>query len=513
MFSRLSSIKGKVRYGGIAVVLVIGIAAFFLLRNGEEAAVATDEPLAVRVAPVAALQSDASRTYIGTVSAVNQAKLQTEVGGRVVSVPVQVGARVPAGAVIAQIENSAERAAVTQAEGAYEAARAGALQADTGVTSAETALTSAREGAVVAMRDSYTAVNSALRNSIDQFFSNPESSIPGLRIDGNAQKLNAERVAYQGLLSAWQADIATLGNADVDRLIAELGDTENYVRRTIVLVEEFVAETSQAGNSESLDGRLVTTYTAGLLSEVERLNASLRAVQSARTTLIGATEALERARVGGTDADVSLANAQVKQALGALQAAQAALAKTIVRSPIAGTVNAVQVKTGDNVGAGAAVAEIVNDSAYELSIFVSELERSTAVIGNPVRINDAIDGTVTNIAPALDPRTQKVEVKIAVESRELLSGTTAVVTFASTSATSSPAASVGLTIPLTAVAFSIEGGAVLVIENDMVAARPVTLGEIRGSTVAITGDITPTTEIIVDARGLVVGQKVTALRN
>lgn len=491
----------KVRGGAAALVIVVAAVAMLMLRGGDEAAEMGDEPLTVTTAPIAALSGGDSRTFVGTVVAVSQAKLQTEAAGRITAVPVTIGQRVVAGSVIAQIENASERAALTQAEGAYDAARAGALQSDSGARDAETALSNAKNNALTTLRGAYTTANSVLVSNIDPFFSSPQSSIPGLRVSGPASTLNAERVAFQTLLPTWQQSVtnATAASNIPALLSKSVADTE----RMIAMLDVFISITTTRGDDQLL-GAPLESYTASLLAARSQLDASVSALKGAQTGITTATEAVERARVGGTSADVSLANAQVKQALGALQAAQAAYNKTIVRSPITGTVNALQVKVGDNIGQGSPVAEVVNDSAYELSFFVTESERATMNVSDTVQVDGTATGTITSIAPALDPRTQKIEVKVALESTDRLSGSTAVVSLTSATTTNATA----LSVPLTAVAFSIEGGALLTVTDGKVAALPVTLGEIRGSRVAISGEVTPETVIITDARGLIVGQQV-----
>ncbi len=511
MIQKLYTWYGKRVVNGVAAVVVLLVIAGIAVNTlrSEPESVDADQPLSVKTAPIATLGEGSARTYVGTVSAVNEASLNSEVGGRVVSVPVSIGDRVSAGGVIAQLDNASERAQVTQAQGAYEAAQAGAQQSDSGIRDAETALVSAKNNALTTVKASYTTANSALINSVNKFYGSPQSMIPGVRVSGgNTSFLNEERVAFQTIIPAWQTEV---DSAQVTSNLPQLlSDAETKTLRMLTLVDAFIEITSTAGGNEVFQGQPLSSYSAGLLNERTSLNQSVQNIRSAKSALISAEEGIVRANIGGTNADVSLANAQVKQALGSLQSAQAQLAKTIIRSPIAGTVNALQVKVGDFIGGGAPVAEVVNASAYELSIYVNEIERETIAIGDIVKINSALDGVVTNIAPALDARTQKVEVKIAIESTEILSGATAIVSLATST---TPTTNNELTVPLTAVAFSIENGAVLVVRDGLVQALPVTLGEIRGSQIAISGDVSETTEIIVDARGLVVGQKVSTEQN
>lgn len=493
----------RVRGGLVAsIVLLVAGGYFVFARSSDSVAEMADTPLAVKVAPIGTLGEGSSRSFVGTVSAVNQARVMTETGGRVVAVPVRLGDRVRAGAVIAQLENASERAALTQAQGAYEAAKANALQGDSGVRNAEIALSSAQTDALTTLRSAYTTANGVLVTDIDQFFSAPQSAIPGLRVTGPTAVLNPERIAFQSMMPKWQQEVASARiDSDLEALLRESAANTG---RLITMLDTFISITTT--RDEDLAGRALDTYTADLLTARAKLDGVVNSLSQAGNAIATARETLSRTQVSGTSASVSLANAQLTQALGSLQAAQAAYNKTIVRSPIAGTINALQVKVGDSLATGAGVAEVVNDSAYEMSIFVTESERATINVGDSVRIGESASGTITSIAPALDARTQKVEVKIALESKDKLSGSTAVVSFAGASKSSDDQS---LSVPITAVAFSVDDGALFTVTDGVIAPIAISLGEVRGSHVVISGDIDPSTLIVTDARGLIVGQKVT----
>jgi RND family efflux transporter MFP subunit len=460
----------------------------------------------VTVAPIGSLSSSAARTFVGTVAAVSQADVSAESGGRVVSVPVTIGDRVAAGAVLAQLENAAQRAAVTQAQGAYESALAGAAQGESGVRSAETAIETARNNVVSVVRGAYTTNNNTLLTQVDVFYGNPRTTLPGVRISGRGetQYLNNERVYWQNAMPAWQAQVTVANvNSDMNQL---LDDAEANSKRMLALVDTFIMLTRDQSRDSTLAGLPIENYTSGLITERTVLTNALSSIASARSGLVNAEESLARAQISSAGGAVSLADAQVKQALGALQGAQAQLNKTIVRSPISGTVNTLSVAVGDFIGAGTPVAQVVNQSAYEIAVYMTESERAEVSVGDPVLVNGSLDGTVTAIAPAIDPLTQKIKVNIAIESTDVLAGTTVTVSLISSSvAVDSPAK---LSVPLAAIAFSQSDGAVLVVEDGKVAALPVTLGAINGSNVEVSGDITADTVIITDARSLIVGTPV-----
>src|SRR5690606_35525674 len=108
----------------------------------------------------------------------------------------------------------------------------------------------------------------------------------------------------------------------------------------------------------------------------------------------------------------------------------AAYEKTIVRSPIAGSVNALYLKEGTYVAPGTPAAVVANNGSLEITTSVGETEGARIKIGDRVRIENTADGVVTAIAPAIDPMTGKISVKIGVEDDSTLdNGSTVRVSF------------------------------------------------------------------------------------
>lgn len=493
-----------VRYGIIGVL--IGGAVVYAIFGGSSAVVSEPETSlpVVRVSSVSMLGSTDSFSAVGTVAAVSEARLQTESGGRVVSVNTEIGSRVRAGTVLATLENSAQRAALLQAEGSYEAAVAGAEQGDSGVRDAKTALQAAENNAEAAVRDAYSAVNAAIINSVDQFFASPQGTVPGLRIDGNASVLNAERVAYQKLLPEWQAELATINERNIK---SKLTEAERNTERTIAFLKQFIAATDRASNNDTLQGVSTRSYTAGLLAESSRLEAVRKNIRDARTALESAEEGVLRSEIAGTGGAVSLADAQVKVALGNLRSAQAAYEKTLVRTPITGVVNAFYLKAGQYVGIGTPAAIVANNTGLEITTNVNEVDANLLAVGDQVTIEGSATGTITAIGGAIDPTTGRVAVKVSVdESGSLSNGATVSLTFQNkTTATESDM----ISIPLSAVKMTGSGPVIFTVSDDMqLVAGEVTLGAISGERVVVESGLSKDMAIVVDARGLKEGQAV-----
>lgn len=349
--------KTKVIVGGIVlfVILLLIVRALGNEATVEEVAL-TETPRTVSLYTISEADGTAVRTADGKAFIV-----RAESGGRVERV-ANVGDIVERGAIVAQIENSAQRAAVLQAQGAYEAARAGATQSDLGSASAERAYDEALTQAVNSFRSAFSDADDILRNTVDQVFSQPDSFTPGLRIDGQgrATTLSEDRVELEKTFDAWRVTVQSGETDDVKELLDVAEENTTELATLIVTLASLLSDDDAIS-----DETLLASLRADFADARSRTNGVLQSLSGARSALIQAENARNQADIAGTAGDVSLADAQVKQALGVLESARAALAKTSVKSPVAGTVTAVSISVGDIINVGSDVVFVAGDATGE----------------------------------------------------------------------------------------------------------------------------------------------------
>ena len=276
-----------------------------------------------------------------------------------------------------------------------------------------------------------------------------------------------------------------------------------------VILDNFIQISSDAKNTDTLLGQPLTSYSASLLARRSQLNQVYSGLQSTRSNLTSAEEGVLRASIGGTSGELSLANAQVKIALGSLRAAQANFEKTLVRTPISGVVNAMYLKVGEYASPSAPAAIVANNNGLEIKTAVNQEDSLKLAIGDTVSIDKTATGTITAIAGAIDPSTGKVAVNISVDADSALqNGTTALITFSA----KTEAVATEITLPLSAIKMTGSGPVVFSVDAESfeLTSIPVVLGPVSGSNVAVTEGISLDSKIVVDARGLKAGQVVTA---
>lgn len=493
----------------LAATLVIALVGWNFFAGSDNAANETNAPLSeVSVLSVAELGAEARFDTIGKVEAVSEANLQTEAGGRVTSVSVAIGDRVGAGSILATLENNSQRAALVQAQGSYEAALAAAAQNSLGVNDAEISYTNAKNGAVSTYRNSYNTVNGIVRNSIDPFFGNPDATLPGLRIDGAGYTatLNSERIAYQSILRDWQNRSNTI-TAD-SNIEQELQYAKANVDRTINMVDTFITLFNQEGRIGGYSTEELQAYSTQFTTLRASLIGSRSAIDGAITALTTAKNATEKARLSASGSGSSAADAQVKIALGSLQAAQANYQKTIIRTPIGGVVNAFYLNAGDYVSPGQPAGIVANNNGLQIKTFVSEADSASLNVGDAVTIEGNATGVITAKAAALDPTNGKVAIVVGVnEASGLTNGATVSVTFSQISKVETTDR---ILVPLSALKITATGTSVFTVsEESKLVAVPVTQGQLYGENIELTSGVTKETRIVVDARGLKEGQSVT----
>jgi len=477
--------QGVVRVSKVRLALVIGIiiVLIILFTGGDTTAPTAElknEFPQVSLSKVSELTREGDITLIGTVESVDEAHLEAESSGRITSVSVAIGDTVYAGQTIAQIENTGEYASLLQAEGAYEAA----LAASAGTTI----------DAVNTYKDIYITLDSIVRNTVDDQFNRPTTQYPGFKLDGlgQASELVEERVAIEEVLTRLSGTPSTVTEENVETYLRD-------IRQDTVRITNFVETISYIVSRQEITEFFTQT-------EKDTIEA---AFLSARTSLTSALQDIDTALndILQSKNGSSTNDAKVKQALGVLKAAQATYNKTIITTPIAGTVNRIAVQRGDYVNTFDAVADIANNNALRITAYINASERDRVTADTPVLINNDINGTVSRIAPAIDPATGKVEVQIQIESEDLTNGDSVSLSIIPEIIEEELVAE-SIRIPLPAIKLTTTTAYVFTVEEEKLVAHEVLLGDIQSDTVEILSGIQADWDIVLDARGLADGQRI-----
>jgi len=475
----------------VAVLAIVLIGVVVIARSGGTAAVES-QLRAVTVESVANLSGTGnSVSVIGTVRSVAEADLLAQAGGTVRAVHAQIGSVVPAGFIIAELDNATERAQVLQAQGAYDAA-----VASRNAVSPTDATAAARN----AYRSAITTLDTVLHNDIDTVYGGATPVGPRFLLNEGRvpiDQISRRRAEIEKTIIARRRALPNADSRDPEALLME---AQSDLSTVATLLEDI----TEAANRT--DSNVTTVQTAALTAARTSLNAQISAITSARETY----------RSKSTSSTASV-DAGVKSALGSLRLAQASLEKSYVRAPIGGTVNFLPIRIGDYVTMLQHVATVANNGTLEIVTHVSENDRENISAGMKVKVEDTYDGVITTIAPALDPTNKQIEVHVTVSGdTALVNGQSVRIAFPDaiaakpTAQDQLPAGPVGpLLLPLAAVKLNANTRIVFTVgEDSRLVAHQVQIGEVRGDRIEITSGITPDLMIVTDARGLADGQKV-----
>jgi multidrug resistance efflux pump len=522
-FSRLwtlfRSLKPLYQLGaGALLVVVIGTGIVLSKKNVSQEA-PSDVPT-VSVATIGGLAGNSSgSSVIGTVKSLSQADIFAQTAGTVTQINTHVGALVPAGFVIAAINNTTESAQVLQAQGVYDGAIATRniirLQSGNSQGSFAEAQTSARN----TYASVYTAVDTTITNQADLLFGAPTPIGPKLLVDqGTSINLSQSRRDITNTLETWRSNINTSNLQEPEALL-------NQAFANTQAISVFLSDLASAANAHNSGATLVQLAALGMARTT--LEGQLAAISSARDAYSAKKTA---AQVGTVQTDSSTsetasADATIKSALGSLRAAQAVYERTVVRAPIGGTVNFMPLHVGDYVTNLMHVATVAQNGALEVVAYISEADRQSIAVGAHISVEGSYDGIVTTVAPALDPVNRQIEIHIAItKAPELLNGQTVRITLPSeitaptkgsiinpamTIATTTASSTNQQLIPLTALKLTPSARVIFSVGTDnRLVAHAVEIGDVHGDRIVVITSVSADLLIVTDARGLSEGEKV-----
>ncbi len=463
---------------------------------------------------------------LGTVTSLSEANIKAEASGKLVGVYAKLGDRVSAGEVIAEFDNSGERAALLSAQGAYDAAKAGqgtvALSGDSASVSqnsAKDALDGAKTSVLNTLSAAYISMDDAVRVKSDAAFRNPQTTNAQFIVNTSDSKLSIdlpqERTSIENMLKARSAKNQTL-TMDSD-MLAELSAAQGEAEQVKDFLDQLSLAYSHAIPDSTVTQATISGYQAanGLArSGISGTLSSITAVRGQFNAALAGTKVAANTVTQTTQGSTLAADANVKAALGALQGAQSRLEKTIVRSPITGTINSLSVETGDFISPFGDIAVVSNNGALEVIAYATDDDAKVLKVGGKVTLNDTVTGVITRIASALDPKTKKIEVRIGITGDKggLINGQSVRIAAARALASLSKKDSV-LQIPLSALKITPTGSVVFTVSaSSTLIAHPVTQGTLLGNQIVITEGLTPDMIIVTDARGLKDGAKVTVTK-
>jgi len=558
----LSWMKTHKKATALIAVIVVG-GAFMAGRASEPEVVEKKQRIAkVDVIDLQEYRDNArSVSASGQVEALEQVELRSEATGRIVYMNVSVGDTVRPGQVLlglnagslsAQLQQARAdlesiQATRTQLEAALDAQKAKLADLQRGpkpeeLTLAQTQVAKAEQDLANEYADVKTVLKSAqsdvieiIYQNIDDFFTNPRTSDPALTFGTDDQFLKIQvqggRRRIEEMLPIWDAEInsitAVSSQAEIDAKL-ELSITNiNLVRTFLDNMTSAIIDITGVGDSTQ------TSYLAIMDSVRGTVNSALASIDNQKQSIssqklvvkqtkdsLAITQAgntsetiqVQQSAVDQAEANLVGNSAAIKRANGVIYGIQAELVKTVVRSPIRGTISTLAPRAGEYLTSGALVANIVNTNGLQVKAHIDSDDLWMVKKGASVKINEKFDGEVLSVAPSIDPATKKVEVRIALNTDDS-AGTAPVVgqyvDVVIASNVLEDGTELNITLPLQAINTQGDRAFVYTVNQEgIVELKQVELGDLSGVEVEIKTDLSELDVILANVRGISVGDKV-----
>lgn len=507
----------KVVMGAIIAIVVLITAVVSRLGGPKADTAETTQETRIGVIALKDYQQDLGFVSAsGSVEALDQAEIRSQVSAPVSRVNVSVGTQVGAGQVLITADNRDIAAQLAQAQAGLKSQEARLDELRKGLRNEELALAQSQlNQAKQALEDTKQQSDLAIKNAQLNLFNSGLQAIP------NPTNVTKPTVTITGTYTGTQMGsyiirtynsgggarffASGLENADgpiVTTAPEKLGKLGLFIQfsTTSVVTDDFW--TVSVPNTSS------PTYTMNKSAYDSALQNRTNAINAAQSALDAAQKGYDLKIAGASDEQIRIQQAAVDQARASVQAASAQYDKTIIRSPISGTVSAITVKYGELLSPGVSVATVVSQGGLQVKTYVSESDRQLLADDAEADLGNGVVGKVVRMSPSVDQATKGVEVQIAVidpSKSGLTVGQNAQVKIKTKTG---GANTVGFRLPIQAVNISQNGAAVFLVKDGVLEEHKVEIGAVAGEQVEIRSGLTSDMTIASTVYELKNGQKV-----
>jgi len=419
----------------IVIAIIIGAVLFF------------NRPKAPKYDFVIAEKRDLAQevSVTGRVKPAKSVDLAFEKSGKVKRVLVEVGQKVNAGASLVVLDNSELSAQLSEAQANVKIQQAKLDELKQGtrpeeiqvqeikVANANVALEDAKQNLSDKLQDAFTKSDDAVRNKVDQFFTNPRTANPQifqyLNIDSQLRSdLEQGRVAVEIILNSWKDSLI--------EATANLSQIKSFLDKAGLAVNTAMINSNLSQATLDLWKTDVATARANVNTAINNLTLANEKLKNAESDLSLAEQELVLAKAGTIAEQITGQEAQVEQSQAQVENLKIQIAKTVLSSPIDGVISKQDAKKGEIVSASTPVVSLISESQFEIEADVPEADIAKIKTGDGASItldaygNDVVfQGKVISIDPAETiiegVATYKTKVQFLEKDERIKSGMTA----------------------------------------------------------------------------------------
>ncbi|OGG58086.1 hypothetical protein A3C86_04325 [Candidatus Kaiserbacteria bacterium RIFCSPHIGHO2_02_FULL_49_16] len=350
----------------------------------------------------------------GTVRAASAADLSFEKSGRISGVFHGVGDRVGAGEALVSLSSGELAAQIAQAEATARAQAARLAELNRGARPEDIAVSeidveNAKNDVINSVKNSYVNSDDAIRNKVDQMFSNPRSYSPqfnfALSDSRLKNKLETDRVKMESSLTQWNSDIADV--FVTDDVMPYIVATKNKLLSVQYFLDDVALAVNSLQASPPVTQTTIDSYKAAVLAGRTNISTALDSLVSSEEKLRTAASKLALKKAGASKEEIDAQEAELTSAEANVLNLKVQFGKTTLYSPIAGIITRQDAKQGEIASAGAVITSIISDAKYQIEASVAEADIAKIKPGDEASVTlDAYGSdvlfiaTVTKIDPA-----------------------------------------------------------------------------------------------------------------
>ncbi len=451
----------------------------------------------------------------GQVESLTQAELRSQVSSPVQSINVTLGQKVSRGQVLVTLKSSDVGAQVAQAEAILKSQEARLDEIKRGTRSEDVNLTQTRlASAKQALEDTQKQQDLLVANALKTFVNSGLVAQPAL---GNLGSASITVSGTYNTTEQGEYQISVYSTGSTPRFGVKGLETADGILSTIpqplgkrgLFVQFSGAPSTNDTWTITIPNTKSPAYVANQNAYQSALETRDAAVNAAKSQVAGIESELQLKLAGATNEQIRGQEAAVEQARANVALAAAAYDKTVIRSPIEGTVASLPIKFGELVSPGAVIASVVNEKGLQVKAFISDTDVSLVVEGADVQIGDTAKGKVLRWSPAVG-QTKTVEVNIVVTdkaSEQLVVGQSVNVKIAA------PNRGSHFVLPIQAVHVTSTGAEVFVVnDKGVLESKPIKVGATRNEEIEVTEGVSKDMKLVTPVYELQTGQTVEVVK-
>jgi len=381
----------------IVVLLVLGILSYLYF----------SKPSASLYEFVVASKTDLTDeiSVTGRVKPSQSIDLAFEKSGKVSGVYIEIGDTVYSGQILASLSNADIIANLNQAKANLETEEIRLVELNKGARPEEIKISESKWDSAVAsvedaknaiynkIQDAYIKSDDAVKNKVDQFIHNAQTSSPTLSFSTSFKLKNdieTERVLVQNTLDSWKKSIDNSDQSKINKYTEEaknnLDEINSFLNKVSMAVNALSPNSSLSQSTIDSYKSNVSTARANVNTAKANLLSAEEKLRSAGSNLLIAENELLLKKAGSTLETILIQESKIKSAKANIDNIEAQITKTIIYSPISGIVTKQDFKVGEITPPNITSISLISKEKFKIEANIPEADISRIKIGNPAKV-------------------------------------------------------------------------------------------------------------------------------